>query len=35
MKTLSLLSGDNDPTVPIISEILCDEIIEQINKNDK
>ena len=31
MKTLSLLSGDNDPTVPIISEILCDEIIEQIN----
>ena len=31
MKTLNLLSGDNDPTVPIISEILCDEIIEQIN----
>lgn len=31
METLNLLSGDNDPTVPIISEILCDEIIEQIN----
>ena len=28
----SLLSGDDDETVPIISEILSDEIIEQINK---
>ena len=27
----SMLSGDDDPTVPIISEILSDEIIEQIN----
>jgi len=31
LKKQSLLSGDDDPTVPIISEILSDEIIEQIN----
>ena len=27
----SISSGDNDPTIPIITEILSDEIIEQIN----
>ena len=32
LKKQSMLSGDDDPTVPIISEILSDEIIEQINK---
>ena len=26
-----MLSGDDDPTIPIISDILSDEIIEQIN----
>ena len=31
LKKQSLLSGDDDPTVPIISKILSDEIIEQIN----
>ena len=31
MQTHSLSSGDDDPTIPTISEILCDEIIEQIN----
>ena len=31
LKKQSLLSGDDDPTVPIISQILSDEIIEQIN----
>ena len=31
LKKQSLLSGDDDPTVPIISEILSNEIIEQIN----
>ena len=31
LKKQSLSSGDDDPTVPIISEILSDEIIEQIN----
>ena len=32
LKKQSLSSGDDDPTVPIISEILSDEIIKQINK---
>ena len=31
MERLSLLSGDDDPTISIITEILCDEIIEQID----
>ena len=31
LKKQSLLSGDDDETVPIISEILSNEIIEQIN----
>ena len=31
LKKQSILSGDDDETVPIISEILSDEIIEQIN----
>ena len=31
LKKQDLSSGDDDPTIPIISEILSDEIIEQIN----
>ena len=31
LKKQDLSSGDDDPTIPVISEILSDEIIEQIN----
>jgi len=31
LKKEGISSGDDDPTIPVISEILSDEIIEQIN----
>ncbi len=31
LKKQDLSSGDDDPTIPVIAEILSDEIIEQIN----
>ena len=31
LKKQNMLSGDDDPTIPVISDILSDEIIEQIN----
>ena len=31
LKKEGLSSGDDDPTIPVISEIISDEIIEQIN----